>query len=57
MAQPALAGHGVDCFSLISDLRSEICGSVGVSGRWADELASIFRACWPDLNPGSISTV
>jgi hypothetical protein len=30
----------------------EICGSVEVAGRWADELVSTLRACWADPNPG-----
>ncbi len=48
----ALADDGVDYLSPVGDRWGEICGSVDVAGRWADELVSMLRACWTNPNPG-----
>ena len=48
----ALADDGVDYLSPVGDRWGEICGSVEVAGRWADELVSTLRACWTNPNPG-----
>lgn len=48
----AMADDGVDYLSPVGDRWGEICGSVEVAGRWADELISTLRACWTDPNPG-----
>lgn len=49
----AMADDGVDYLSPVGDRWGEICGSVKVAGRWADELTSTLRACWSDPNPGN----
>ena len=49
----AMADDGVDYLSPVGDRWGEICGSVEVAGRWADDLVSTFRSCWTDPNPGS----
>ncbi|MBT2989962.1 MAG: hypothetical protein KME65_13490 [Candidatus Thiodiazotropha sp. (ex Ctena orbiculata)] len=48
----AMADDGVDYLSPVGDRWGEICGSVEVAGRWADDLVSTLRACWTDPNPG-----
>ncbi|PUB74135.1 MAG: hypothetical protein DBO99_19305 [gamma proteobacterium symbiont of Ctena orbiculata] len=48
----AMADDGVDYLSPVGDRWGEICGSVDVAGRWADDLVSTLRACWTDPNPG-----
>ncbi|GBE10307.1 hypothetical protein BMS3Bbin12_01822 [bacterium BMS3Bbin12] len=48
----AMADDGVDYLSSVGDRWGEICGSVEMAGRWADELVSTLRACWTDPNPG-----
>jgi hypothetical protein len=49
----AMAEDGVDYLSPVGDRWGEICGSVEVAGRWAEELVSTLRACWSDPNPGA----
>lgn len=48
----AMADDGVDYLSPVGDRWGELCGSVDVAGRWADELVPALRACWTDPNPG-----
>ncbi len=48
----AMADDGVDYLSPVGDRWGEICGSVEVAGRWADDLVSMLRSCWSDPNPG-----
>ena len=48
----AMADDGVDYLGPVGDQWGEICGSVGVAGRWADNLVSTLRSCWTDPNPG-----
>ena len=48
----AMADDGVDYLGPVGDRWGEICGSVEVAGRWADELVSTLRACWTNPNPG-----
>jgi len=48
----AMADDGVDYLSPVGDRWGEICGSVEVAGRWADDLVSTVRSCWTDPNPG-----
>jgi len=48
----AMADDGVDYLSPVGDRWGEICGSVEVAGRWADELISTVRTCWADPNSG-----
>ncbi|MCU7892681.1 MAG: hypothetical protein KZQ78_14120 [Candidatus Thiodiazotropha sp. (ex Ustalcina ferruginea)] len=49
----AMEDDGVDYLSPVGDRWGEICGSVEVAGRWADELVSTLRSCWTDPNPGN----
>lgn len=49
----AMADDGVDYLSPVGDRWGEICGSVEVAERWADELISTVRSCWTDPNPGA----
>ncbi|MCG7872695.1 MAG: hypothetical protein JAZ11_11395 [Candidatus Thiodiazotropha lotti] len=49
----AMEDDGVDYLSPVGDLWGEICGSVEVAGRWADDLLSTLRSCWTDPNPGN----
>jgi hypothetical protein len=49
----AMADDGVDYLSPVGDRLGEICGSVEVAERWADELISTVRSCWTDPNPGA----
>ncbi len=49
----AMEEDGVDYLSPVGDRWGEICGSVEVAGRWADELVSTLRLCWSDPNPGN----
>ena len=49
----AMAEDGVGYLSPVGDRWGEICGSVEVAGRWAEELVSTLRACWSDPNPGA----
>ncbi|RLJ16098.1 hypothetical protein DJ030_03315 [bacterium endosymbiont of Escarpia laminata] len=49
----AMADDGVDYLSPVGDRWGEICGSVEVAGRWADDLVSSLRSCWTDPNPGN----
>ncbi len=48
----AMEEDGVDYLGPVGDRWGEICGSVEVAGRWADELVSTLRSCWSDPNPG-----
>lgn len=48
----AMADDGVDYLSPVGDRWGELCGSSEAAGRWADELVSTLRSCWPDPNPG-----
>ncbi len=48
----AMADDGVDYLSPVGDRWGEICGSVEVAGKWADDLVSTLRSCWSDPNPG-----
>jgi hypothetical protein len=48
----AMADDGVDYLGPVCDRWGEICGSVDVAGKWADELVSTLRSCWMDPNPG-----
>jgi hypothetical protein len=49
----AMVDDGVDYLSPVGDRWGEICGSVEVAGRWADELIPTLRACWSDPTPGN----
>jgi len=49
----AMADDGVDYLSTVSDRWGEICGSVEIAGKWADDLVSTLRSCWSDPNPGN----
>ena len=49
----AMEDDGVDYLSPVGDRWGEICGSVEVAGRWADDLVSTLRSCWSDPNPGN----
>jgi len=49
----AMEDDGVEYLSPVGDRWGEICGSVEVAGRWADDLASTLRSCWTDPNPGN----
>ncbi len=49
----AMEDDGVDYLSPVGDGWGEICGSVEVAGRWADDLVSTLRSCWTDPNPGN----
>ncbi|VAX08969.1 hypothetical protein MNBD_GAMMA26-2215 [hydrothermal vent metagenome] len=49
----AMEDDGVDYLSPVGDQWGEICGSVEVAGRWADDLVSTLRSCWTDPNPGN----
>jgi hypothetical protein len=49
----AMEDDGVDYLSPVGDRWGEICGSVEVAGRWADDLVSTLRSCWTDPNPGN----
>ena len=49
----AMEDDGVDYLGPIGDRWGEICGSVEVAGRWADDLVSTLRSCWSDPNPGN----
>lgn len=48
----AMADDGVDYLGPVGDRWGEICGSVEVAGRWADDLIPTVRSCWLDPNPG-----
>jgi hypothetical protein len=49
----AMEDDGVDYLGPVGDRWGEICGSVEVAGRWADDLVSTLRSCWTDPNPGN----
>jgi len=49
----AMADDGVDYLSPVGDRWGEICGSMEVAGRWADDLVPTLRACWTDPNRGA----
>lgn len=49
----AMADDGVDYLSTVSDRWGEICGSVEIAEKWADDLVSTLRSCWSDPNPGN----
>ncbi|MES9897180.1 MAG: hypothetical protein ABW141_20065, partial [Candidatus Thiodiazotropha endolucinida] len=49
----AMEDDGVDYLSPVGDRWGEICGSMEVAGRWADDLVSTLRSCWTDPNPGN----
>ncbi len=49
----AMEDDGIDYLSLVGDRWGEICGSVEVAERWADDLVSTLRSCWTDPNPGN----
>jgi len=49
----AMEDDGVDYLGPVGDRWGEICGSVEVAGRWADDLVSTLRSCWSDPNPGN----
>ncbi len=44
----AVEEDAVDYLSPVCDRWGEICGSVEVAGRWADELLPTLRSCWSD---------
>jgi hypothetical protein len=44
---------GVDYLGPVGDRWGEVCGSVEVAWRWADDLVSTLRSCWLDPNPGN----
>lgn len=48
----AMEDDGVDYLSPVGDHWGELCGSLEVAARWADELVSTLRSCWTDPNPG-----
>jgi len=49
----AMEDDGVDYLSPVGERWGDICGSVKVAGRWADDLVSTLRSCWTDPNPGN----
>ena len=49
----AMQEDGVEYLGPVGDQWGELCASVEVAGRWADELIPILRACWTDSRPGS----
>jgi len=49
----AMEDDGVDYLGPVGDRWGEVCGSVEVAGRWADDLVSTLRSCWSDPNPGN----
>ena len=49
----AMEDDGVDYLGPVGDRWGEICSSVEVAGRWADNLVSTLRSCWTDPNPGN----
>jgi len=49
----AMEEDGVDYLGPVGDSWGEICGSVDVAGKWADDLVSTLRLCWTDPNPGN----
>jgi len=49
----AMAADGVEYLSTVGDRWGEICGSVEIAGKWADDLVSTLRSCWSDPNPGN----
>ncbi|MCU7894806.1 MAG: hypothetical protein KZQ66_05345 [Candidatus Thiodiazotropha sp. (ex Lucinoma aequizonata)] len=49
----AMEDDGVDYLSPVGDRWGEICGSVEVAERWADDLVSTFRSCCLDPNSGN----
>ena len=49
----AMEEDGVDYLCTVGDRWGEICGSVEVAGRWADELIPTIRSCWTNPNPGA----
>ncbi|MFQ5644749.1 MAG: hypothetical protein ACE5FQ_13780 [Thiogranum sp.] len=49
----AMEDDGVDYLGPVGDRWGEICGSVEVAGRWADELVPTVRSCWTNPNPGA----
>lgn len=44
----AVEEDAVDYLSPVCDRWGELCGSVEVAGRWADELLPTLRSCWSD---------
>jgi tetratricopeptide (TPR) repeat protein len=49
----AMADDGVDYLSPVCDRWGEICGSMEIAGRWADDLVSTVRSAWLNPNPGA----
>lgn len=49
----AMADDGVDYLSTVGDRWGEICGSVEIAGKWADDLVPALRSCRSDPNPGN----
>lgn len=49
----AMEDDGVDYLSPVGDRWGEICGSIDVARKWADDLVSTLRLCWTDPSPGS----
>mgnify|MGYP003637613136 FL=1 len=49
----AMADDGVDYLSPVGDRWGELCDSVDVAGKWADDLVSSLQLCWTDPNPGN----
>jgi hypothetical protein len=49
----AMADDGVDYLSPVGDRWGELCCSVDVAGKWADDLVSSLQLCWTDPNPGN----
>ncbi len=47
----AMEDDGVDYLGPVGDRWGEICGSVEVAGRWAEDLVSTLRSCWSDPSP------
>jgi len=49
----AMEEDGVDYLAPVGDRWGQLCGSVYVANKWAENLLPTVRACWTDLNPGN----
>ncbi len=49
----AMEDDGVDYLGPVGDRWGELCGSVDVAGKWADDLAPTLKKSWTDPNLGS----
>ncbi len=49
----AMEDDGVDYLGPVGDRWGDLCGSVELANRWADDLVPTLRSCWSDPNPGN----